>query len=178
MSTARSPRPADGADRSALVASIAGRVGSQREAVWIVDHGGADRAQALADRRAAGEPLQYVLGRWPFRSVELRVDQEGPHPPARNRTGGRGRTRGTGPDLSGPGPPCSDSVTSADRGSQRVCVDLGTGSGAIALSLATEGGALCPDMQIWATDDSLPALEVAAENLEIWPPSMPPPRHG
>ncbi len=28
----------------------------------------------LADRRAAGEPLQYVLGRWPFRSLELVVD--------------------------------------------------------------------------------------------------------
>ena len=28
---------------------------------------------AIADRRAAGEPLQYLLGTWPFRSIELTV---------------------------------------------------------------------------------------------------------
>ena len=51
-------------------------VGSAREARWIVEHadGDGERALALADRRAAGEPLQYVLGRWPFRSLELDVD--------------------------------------------------------------------------------------------------------
>ena len=32
-------------------------------------------ALALADRRAAGEPLQYVLGTWAFRSLELQVDR-------------------------------------------------------------------------------------------------------
>ena len=45
-------------------------------------------------------------------------------------------------------------------------VDLGTGSGAIALSLATEGGALCPGLEVWATDSSADALAVARENLE------------
>ena len=149
-----------------MVASIAGRVGSQQEAVWILDHGGADRAQALADRRAAGEPLQYVLGRWPFRSVELRVDGRVliPRSETEQVVGValeeldricRGREAGGS----------TRPVTPADRGSPRLCLDLGTGSGAIALSLATEGGAICPDLGVWATDDSLGALEVAGENL-------------
>jgi release factor glutamine methyltransferase len=46
-----------------------------------------------------------------------------------------------------------------------VSVDLGTGSGAIALSLATEGGAACAGLEVWATDQSGDALEVARENL-------------
>jgi len=158
--------PAPSADRSALVASIAGRVGSKREAVWIVDHGGADRAPALADRRAGGEPLQYVLGRWPFRSVELRVDRRAliPRPETEQVVGVA--LEELDRICHGPGASvCTTSITPVDRGSRRVCVDLGTGSGAIALSLATEGGAMCPDMQIWATDDSLQALELARENL-------------
>jgi release factor glutamine methyltransferase len=46
-----------------------------------------------------------------------------------------------------------------------LCVDLGTGSGAIALAVATEGGALCPGLEVWATDNSPDALEVARENV-------------
>ena len=41
----------------------------------------------------------------------------------------------------------------------------GTGSGAIALALATEGGASHPGLEVWATDSSADALEVARENL-------------
>jgi release factor glutamine methyltransferase len=43
----------------------------------------------------------------------------------------------------------------------RIAVDLGTGSGAIALSLAAER----PGLEIWATDVSPDALDVAAANL-------------
>ncbi len=158
-----SPPPAGAADRSALVASIAGRVGSRQEAVWIVDHGGVDQAQALADRRAAGEPLQYVLGRWPFRSVELRLDRRVLIP--RPETEQVVEVALKELDRICSRPEAGACVASAGGSSQRRCVDLGTGSGAIALSLATEGGARCPDTQIWAVDDSLPALEVAAANL-------------
>jgi len=53
----------------------------RREARWLVEEfgsksdpdarGGLDEA---ARRRLAGEPLQYVLGHWPFRSLDLDLD--------------------------------------------------------------------------------------------------------
>ena len=46
-----------------------------------------------------------------------------------------------------------------------MCVDLGTGSGAVALALASEGGAICPGLEVCATDNSPDALEVARENI-------------
>jgi release factor glutamine methyltransferase len=176
--------------RSDLVALIAGRLGSLREAAWIVEHAAADRAGGdvggdpggtdrplegqrleraalgLADRRAAGEPLQYVLGRWPFRSLDLKVDPRVliPRPETEQvvqvalgqleRMG----TRSKPADVPG-GDPAGDRIPSL------VCVDLGTGSGAIALSLATEGAGACPGLEVWATDQSADALQVAGENL-------------
>lgn len=138
-------------DRARLVASIAGQLGSRQEAVWIVDHAGTGLAQGLADRRTAGEPLQYVIGSWPFRTLELRVD----------------------PRVLIPRPETEHVVEVAlgeldgmGYAQDRVGVDLGTGSGAIALSLATEGGAICPGLEVWATDSSIDALTVARENLD------------
>jgi release factor glutamine methyltransferase len=157
-----------GPSRSALVAELSERVGSRREASWIVEHAesGIDEqepwmetvavaARGLADRRAGGEPLQYVLGHWPFREIDLTVDQRVlvPRPETEYLVeialGELRRTVGRSPD----------------RG-DRICVDLGTGSGAIALSLAIEGaddvdGAL----EVWATDRSADALAVARANL-------------
>ncbi len=158
-----------GGRRQAWLASIADRLGSAREARWILEHVEAgshtrlpaeerDRqVEALVARRASGEPLQYVLGRWPFRSLELTVDPRVliPRPETEqvvevalaemNRIGDDPVT--TGPTL--------------------VCVDLGTGSGAIALALATEAGRRFPAIQVWATDASADALEVARHNLEL-----------
>lgn len=178
-------RPSDGS--AALVASVADMVGSHREARWIVEHvderlarcGPADRAAgagdggpgdggagdgdggavdgtvrhraalALARRRAGGEPLQYVLGRWPFRSVELSVDRRVliPRPETEHVV------------------EVALSLLPGERGTGPRCVDLGTGSGAIALSLAVEGGARHPGIEVWATDRSADALDVAAANL-------------
>jgi release factor glutamine methyltransferase len=155
-----------------MVATIAARLGSAREATWIVEHGGTARAPALAERREAGEPLQYVLGRWPFRSVDLRVDPRVliPRPETEQlvevalgeldgidgrSAGGRGAAR----EHRRRGGPAGHAAT------PRRCADLGTGSGAIALALATEGGATCPGIEVWATDDSVDALTVAGENL-------------
>ncbi len=149
-----------------LVESIAEQVGSAREARWIVEHTGGDggRARQLADRRAAGEPLQYVLGRWPFRTLDLAVDGRVliPRPETEQvvevalaelaalaRTAeGSGDHGAAAPFAVGP-----------------VAVDLGTGSGAIALSLAVEGAVLTPGLVVWATDRSADALAVAAANL-------------
>ena len=152
--------------RRRLVASITELIGSAREAEWIVEHverqgavpqANPDRdreAGALADRRAAGEPLQYVLGRWAFRSLELLVDPRVliPRPETEQVVEvALDELRRTRNGMDAIHPP--------------VCVDLGTGSGAIALSLAVEGGARHPALQVWATDRSADALEVAAQNL-------------
>jgi release factor glutamine methyltransferase len=149
-----------GVARHDLESVVAERLGSAREARWLVEHvdGDTPLALALADRRAAGEPLQYVLGRWPFRSLDLAVD----------------------PRVLIPRPETEQVVEVAlaelaslvaDRVEDRVsegpvCLDLGTGSGAIALSLAAEGGAHAPGLVVWATDSSRDALGVAAANLD------------
>ena len=150
--------------RGALVAELTGLLGGARhEARFIVDEvlagRGADvaavppeaasAARALAARRQAGEPLQYVLGRWPFRRLDLVVD----------------------PRVLVPRPETEQVVEVALAEARRlrppgggplVVVDAGTGSGAIALALATE----LAGSRVWATEVSPDALAVAAVNLE------------
>jgi release factor glutamine methyltransferase len=155
--------------RSRLVESIAVQLGSTREARWIVDHAGTELAQAMADRRRAGEPLQYVLGSWPFRTVELHVDQRVliPRPETEYMVGVALAELDRICGGSGIGEPASGSPPGPQgSGTRRIGVDLGTGSGAIALSLAAEGKTRCPNLEVWATDASIDALDVARENLE------------
>jgi release factor glutamine methyltransferase len=161
--------PSDGhydeaARRRRLVQTLTAQLGSRREASWIIDHAGPEQAQALADRRSAGEPLQYVLGRWPFRSLDLKVDPRVLVPRPETEQVVEVALR----ELA-----CSEhrrrvaamaAGLEADVGP--ICVDLGTGSGAIALSMAVEGGRRCPDLAVWATDVSDDALAVARENRE------------
>jgi release factor glutamine methyltransferase len=160
------------------VAELASAVGSPHEARFIVDEalglglplghpnppsaplGDAvvSAARAMASRRAAGKPLQYVFGHWPFRSLDLFVDSRVliPRPETEQvvevALAEARRLGATGADA-------------AAAGSGLVIVDAGTGSGAIALSLASELG---PRLvaEVWATDVSADALEVAASNLE------------
>lgn len=102
---------------------------------------------SLLERRCTGEPLQYVLGRWSFRTLELHIT----------------------PDVLIPRPETEYVTEYAVRaakdvyayGRSPVVVDLGTGSGAIGLSVAVEVKA----SQIWATDVSPRALAVARANL-------------
>ncbi len=156
--------PGDGptVSRSDLLAAITEQLGSAREARWILDHGG--RWQELAGRRLAGEPLQYVLGTWPFRHLELMVDRRVliPRPETEQvvEVALHELARicaSSEPDGDAPG-------TRSEPAARRVCVDLGTGSGAIALSLATEGAAVCDGLEVWATDTSAGALAVAERN--------------
>ncbi len=101
----------------------------------------AERYLALIERRSAGEPLAYLVGRKEFWSLELEV----------------------GPDVLVPRPETELLVERAlacrpdPRG---AAADLGTGSGAIALALARER----PAWNITATDASLRALQVARRN--------------
>jgi release factor glutamine methyltransferase len=119
----------------------------------VVPPGPAASARAMAARRAAGEPLQYVFGHWPFRGLDLRLD----------------------PRVLIPRPETEEVVEVALaearrlRGDHRaaglVAVDAGTGSGAIALALATELGTGTL-REVWATDTSPDALAVATANLQ------------
>jgi release factor glutamine methyltransferase len=97
-------------------------------------------------RRRAGEPLQYVLGSWGFRHLDLLVDRRVLIP--------RPETELV----------VDEALTlAAELGPPLLIADLGTGSGAIALALAQElplGAA-----EVWATDRSTGALDVARANL-------------
>src|SRR4051812_47236196 len=64
--------------------------------------------EEMATRRLAGEPLQYVVGRWGFRSLDLLVDRRVLIPPPGAGGGGGGAPRGGGrrdppPPRVGPG---------------------------------------------------------------------------
>lgn len=111
--------------------------------------GGVKRVESMVDRRRSGEPLQYVLGEWSFRTLDLMVDPRVLIPrPETEQVVQRALS-----ELA--------RVCPADAGRTPVVVDLGTGSGAIALSIAAERrGAV-----VVATDVSADALAVAAANL-------------
>jgi len=76
----------------------------------------------LIERRAAREPLQHITGRAPFRSIELAVGP-GVFVPR--------------PETEGVAGIAIDALRSA-ASPQPIAVDLGTGSGAIALAMAHE----------------------------------------
>ena len=117
----------------------------------------AARVDVMVQRRRAGEPLQYVLGSWEFRGLDLFVDRRVliPRPETEltveraieevERLGGR---RGHRAPWTG-------------TSTEYTVADLGTGSGAIALALATE----LPDALVWATDASDDAVAVARANV-------------
>ena len=166
---------ATGVTRGDLVAELAEVVGAPHEARFIVDEvlglgpvpghpdpptGPLDpaavaAARRMAARRAAGEPLQYVFGHWPFRSLDLLVDPRVliPRPETEQVVEvALAEARRLAPDHG------------ANGAEGLVAVDAGTGSGAIALALAAELGR--PALrEVWATDASADALEVAAANL-------------
>jgi release factor glutamine methyltransferase len=113
---------------------------------------------AMVARRLAGEPLQYVLGVWGFRTLELLVDRRVliPRPETEEVAGWALAELDRLRDLTD-----ERSVPSAGVPGRLVAVDLGTGSGAIALSLVAERR----DVTVWATDISPGALAVASANL-------------
>jgi release factor glutamine methyltransferase len=150
--------------RGELITELADSLGLRHEARFIVDEvlgrspgpgggavGPADIAAArrLAERRLGGEPLQYIFGHWPFRQLELVVDRR----------------------VLIPRPETEQVVEVALAELRRLgtgaptMVDAGTGSGAIALSLATELAGDYPDGRLWAVDADVDALAVARDNL-------------
>ena len=99
-------------------------------------------ALSAATRRARGAPLQYAAGRAAFRHLTLDVDERVliPRPETEQLV---------------------DIVLELTRDvSGGIAADVGTGSGAIALALASEGSF----DRVLATDVSLDALEIARRN--------------
>ena len=102
----------------------------------------------MVERRLSGEPLQYVLGRWAFRTLDLFVDPRVLIP--------RPETEMVA------GIAINAAKAMRSNGSDRLTVvDLGTGSGAIGLSVAVE----VERADVWITDNSIEALNVARSNL-------------
>jgi release factor glutamine methyltransferase len=134
-----------------------------RDRTWIYSHpeellSPAEIATffALVDRRCQGEPTQHLTGRQEFWGLELEVTPDVliPRPEtehvvevALDRLAVRELRAGRSPKLSG------ESV---------AIVDIGTGSGCIALALAKE----LPSAIIYASDISAAALGVARRNAE------------
>jgi release factor glutamine methyltransferase len=143
-------RLGNGQEAKWLVQQVAGRTGAE----WLadLDERAPDRClpflERMVERRVAGEPLQYVLGSWGFRRLDLSIDRRVLIPrPETEQVVEHAIAELTRLRLATGKPP-------------RV-VDLGTGSGAIALSIAVEvAGA-----EVWASDASDDALVVARANL-------------
>jgi len=135
------------------------------DAEWIVAHAlGVTRSELVAltrevddtavwplvERRALREPLAYVLGEWGFRRLTLRCDARALVPRPETEIVVERCLELLRRSVSG----------SAPRRRPRV-LDVGTGSGAIALALADEAGA-----DVVALDASGDALALARANAE------------
>lgn len=146
-----------------LVESTAAVVGDRNHARWLVEVAvSADHLDEVLDeevtermvahldvmvgRYRTGEPLQYVLGRWAFRHLDLFVDQRVLIPRPETEV------------VAGVAIEFARAVED-----DRTLIDLGTGSGAIGLSLAME--LPLDGTAVLMTDVSSDALAVAQANL-------------
>ncbi|MBL8131717.1 MAG: peptide chain release factor N(5)-glutamine methyltransferase [Anaerolineae bacterium] len=121
------------------------------ERVWLMAHPEheLDSSQHeafahLVERAAVGEPLPYILGTWVFYDREFRVT----------------------PDVLIPRPETElllEQALAFSADDAITAVDVGTGSGALAVTLA----ALRPRARVYATDVSHEALAVAAQNAAL-----------
>jgi release factor glutamine methyltransferase len=133
----------------------------ENEAVWLLEHAlgvsrthlhsepdrqigrqEADRALEFVTRRARREPLQYLLGTQEFRGLEFLVTPAVLIPRVDTE--------------------ClvEEALSVMGRREASVVADIGTGTGCVAISVAVAS----PRSQVWATDLSAAALEVARAN--------------
>lgn len=134
-------------DASVLLAHILDRPRS-----WIVAHpdpalteAQQERLEEALDRIERGNPLPYILGRWEFFGMEFEIN----------------------PHVLIPRPETELLVERAiawlkESPARRTAADIGTGSGVVAVSIATH----VPDVIVLATDISPEALEVARRNAQ------------
>jgi len=136
-------------DAQLLALHALGRASTER--AWLLAHGDDAlrpevhaRLEALAARRAAGEPLAYLTGFKEFYGLTLQVDARVLDPRADTET------------LVDWALECMDAWHAAPRS----LIDLGTGTGAIAMALKQQR----PTWQVHALDFSADALDVARAN--------------
>ena len=119
---------------------------------WPIVNGGVEieptlheRARTAADRRSRGAPLAYAVGRASFRHLTLDVDERVliPRPETEQLV-----------DL------VLDESGLPPGG---IAIDIGTGSGAIAIALAAEG----TYSRVYGTDISRDAIDVARHNATV-----------
>jgi release factor glutamine methyltransferase len=103
-----------------------------------LDPGAGRLFSAMVRRRLRREPLAYIVGRKGFREIELAVDRR----------------------ALIPRPETELLVEVALELGPRSVLEVGTGSGAVALALARE----VPELEVVATDTSAAALELARSN--------------
>lgn len=126
----------------------------QKSRTWIASHpeaiihpAGSKSFHELIQRRARGEPLPYLLGWWEFYGRRFKINPNAliPRPETEHLI------------------ESSLEYLSQSIGRQRV-IDIGTGSGVIAITLALEA----PNHDFIAADVSNPALELARMNAEAF----------
>lgn len=138
-------------DAETLLLHIFRRRDPERNRAWLIAHWNnptmpnvGSELRALVERRRAGEPIQYITGEQEFYGLPFRVT----------------------PDVLIPRPETEHLVEkalalAAELPNLRI-LDVGTGSGAIAIALAHN----MPHAQITAVDISTAALKIAHENAE------------
>lgn len=137
----------DALDAQLLLAQVLGR---PHDRAWLRAHdsdalppSAAQAYAGLCQRRQAGEPVAYLLGRKEFFGLDLAVD---------------GRVLVPRPDTE----TLVEWALELHGPTALQVVDLGTGSGAIALALQQAR----PAWQVWAVDASEAALAVAQANAQ------------
>jgi release factor glutamine methyltransferase len=127
-------------DAEVLLAAVLGvdRAALHADPQQVLDLGAAEQFEQMVRRRVRREPVAYILGRAHFREIELQVDHR----------------------VLVPRPETELLVELADAG-QRV-LDVGTGSGAVALAIAQERSGVT----VTGIDSSPGAVEVARANGE------------
>ena len=136
--------PSPRVDAELLVAHV---LGLSRTGIYangrVVSPKEADQLGVLVARRAEREPLAYVLGEWGFRRLSLHVDD---------------RVLVPRPETEIVVERCLELIVDLEA---PAVLDVGTGSGAIALAIADEH----PGAKVVAVDSSTDALAVAKENV-------------
>ncbi|MBC5765565.1 peptide chain release factor N(5)-glutamine methyltransferase [Ramlibacter albus] len=157
-------------DAQLLLLHALGRASGDR--AWLLAHdteevGDAQAFLAFVSRRVAGEPVAYIVGEKEFYGLALRVDARVliPRPETETLVEWALELLGCHAGLDPASIGERDTrrwIAGQARNDSPAVIDLGTGSGAIALAVKKQ----CPQASVEAVDASARALEVAHANAQ------------